>query len=568
MLHLRVISGGDLRTLALEGDRLSIGRRADNDLQLPDYSVSRLHAHLRRAPEGWVLTDNGSTNGLVVNGNRIDAIKLSSGDRVTIGAFELLVEGREDPPAIGRISCGPLNEPSSFANATIVRSLASFTAAFGERGEGILSRGSLEAQEERPRLDSGDGQEIFGILTRLGRLLIEAATVEAVLEGLLSVAFDALPIDRGFVMLRDQQTDTLRCALMRSGDKVTVRPRAVPVSYTMLETVARERVALVTADAQADQRLSANESVHLHQIRAAMCAPLWSGDRIFGVIQVDSPRDTNAYTEHDVDLLTALANYGAVAVERLLHAERIAFEQQVRSRLERYHSPAVIESVLEDVADQEVAPIRRLEPAEVSILFADVVGFTSFCAQAPPATVAAVMEAFFEHAVEAIFDSGGTLDKFIGDCVMAFFGAPMAQKDHARRAVQAALAIQQAVGRWNAERAQQGLSGFGVRVGVNSGPVMVGDLGSRRRVDYTVLGNTVNIAARLESSVAKPGDVVIGPVTRAMLGQGFSVVSLGPTQLRGLDAPVETFRVLGAVAPDGPPAGAVAPGVSSGGAGA
>ncbi len=544
MLHLRVISGGDLRTLALEGDRLSIGRRADNDLQLPDYSVSRLHAHLRRAPEGWVLSDNGSTNGLVVNGERVDAVKLSSGDRLTIGAFELVVEGREEPPAIALANSRPLNEPSSFANATIVRSLASFTAAFGERGEGILERASLEAQEERPRLDSGDGQEVFGILTRLGRLLIEAATVEAVLEGLLSVAFDALPIDRGFVMLRDQQTDTLRCALMRSGDKVTVKPRSVPVSYTMLETVARERVALVTADAQADQRLAANESVYLHQIRAAMCAPLWSGDRIFGVIQVDSPRDTNAYTENDVDLLTALANYGAVAVERLRHAERIAFEQQVRGRLERYHSPAVIESVLEDVADQNVAPIRRLEPAEVSILFADVVGFTSFCAQAPPASVAAVMEAFFEHAVEAIFDCGGTLDKFIGDCVMAFFGAPMVQQDHARRAVRAALAIQEAVGRWNAERAQQGLGGFGVRVGVNSGPVMVGDLGSRRRVDYTVLGNTVNIAARLESSVARPGDVVIGPATRAMLGPGFSVVSLGPTEIRGLSAPVETFRVL------------------------
>jgi adenylate cyclase len=550
MLHLRVIRGGDPRTLALEGDRLTIGRRADNDLQLPDYSVSRLHAHLRRSAEGWVLTDNGSTNGVVVNGGRVNSIRLGSGDRLTIGAFELLVEGREDPPAAGLAAAGsaPASEPSSLANATIIRSLASFTAAFGERGEGIISRSSLEAQEERHRLNSRDGQEIFGILTRLGRLMIEAATVEAVLEGLLSVAFDALPVDRGFVMLRDEKTDTLRCALMRSGDKVTVRPHAVPVSYTMLETVARERVALVTADAQSDQRLAANESVHLHQIRAAMCAPLWSGDRIFGVIQVDSPHDTHAFTEHDVDLLTALANYGAVAVERLRHAERIAFDRQVRSRLERYHSPAVIESVLEDVADQNVDPIRRLEPAEVSILFADVVGFTSFCAQAPPARVAEVMEAFFEYAVEAIFDCGGTLDKFIGDCVMAFFGAPMVQEDHARRAVRSALAIQQAVGRWNAERAQQGLDSFSVRVGVNSGPVMVGDLGSRRRVDYTVLGNTVNIAARLESSVAQPGDVVIGPVTRTMLGQDFAVVSLGSTQLRGLGEPLETFRVIGEVA--------------------
>jgi len=233
----------------------------------------------------------------------------------------------------------------------------------------------------------------------------------------------------------------------------------------------------------------------------------------------------------------------------LRNAERAAFERQVRGRLERYHSPAVIEAVLSDEAGSDAGNPRRLRPAEVSVLFADVVGFTGFCADAAPGQVAEVMEAFFERAVGAIFEAGGTLDKFIGDCVMAFFGAPIEQRDHAPRAVTAALAIQAAVAAWNEERLRCGLTGFAVRIGVNSGPVVVGDLGSRSRVDYTVLGNTVNVAARLESTLAEPGDVVIGPTTRALLSDAFGVVSLGPHTLRGLSEALEIFRVLGKVAP-------------------
>jgi len=161
--------------------------------------------------------------------------------------------------------------------------------------------------------------------------------------------------------------------------------------------------------------------------------------------------------------------------------------------------------------------IRRLRAAEATVLFADLVGFTAFAEGSTPEHAAELLNAFLNLSVEAIFAAGGTLDKFIGDCVMAFFGAPVPQPDHAERAVRAAVEIQRSLQAWSADRAAQGLPGFAARVALNSGPVVVGDIGSARRVDYTVLGNTVNVAARLEALVAQPGDVVLGPETYRLL---------------------------------------------------
>jgi len=350
----------------------------------------------------------------------------------------------------------------------------------------------------------------------------------------MEIAFEALPgVDRGFILLGQDSAST-RCELARSGDRVQFRPEGeVPVSKTILETVLKEEVALLTLDALDDQRLAGGESIRIHGIRAAMCAPLWSEDGISGFIQVDSPFHAGSFDEEDLDFLIALANYAAVAYSRIL-------ARQVRSRLERYHSPAVIDEVMRET----VGPERQLHKAEATILFADLVGFTAFTEASELDDVAELLRGYCTRSVEAIFEEGGTLDKFIGDCVMAFFGAPMRQDDHAQRCVRAAIKIQDAMDEWNEERRQQGLPALACRVAINSGPVVVGDVGSERRVDYTVLGNTVNVAARLEESVAKPGEIVIGEGTYRLLGDDFRVESLGEAQLKGLQQKITAYRVL------------------------
>ncbi|MEM7355666.1 MAG: adenylate/guanylate cyclase domain-containing protein, partial [Acidobacteriota bacterium] len=432
------------------------------------------------------------------------------------------------------------------SNATIIRSLSDFSKDYG-LDDAAAPEGNSSAirRSKRQALDEAYNSHIFGFMTRLARLLITTESDDKILEHVLAIAFEALPVDRGFILLRDEASGELECELVRIDEQVELRPESeVPISKTMLESVIQERVALLTYDALSDQRLAGTESVRIHQIRAAMCAPLWSGEKIIGVMQVDTPHHTGSFTEPDVDLLAALANYCAVAIERNRNAREAEFQRQIRSRLERYHSPAVVEEFMQQGAAVGDDARRGLKQAEVSVFFADVVGFTAYSEKAPPEEVAELMEGYFTHAAEAIFDHGGTLDKFIGDCVMAFFGAPVSQDDHAYRAVHAAVCFCDALDRWNAERESQGMARVATRIGINSGPVVVGDLGSKRRVDYTVLGNTVNVAARLEGNVAGPGDIVLGDTTQRLLAGKIATDSLGEFQLKGLSQPILAHRVV------------------------
>ncbi|MBW8875814.1 MAG: FHA domain-containing protein [Acidobacteria bacterium] len=544
MLRLRYVVNGEDRTTPLTGGRVRLGRGSDNDVVLSDVSVSRYHAEILREVDGWSVHDLKSTNGVEVNGVPVEKAPLRPGDRMGIGSFEVRVEAEPQSvrpqPVIDDGEDGPLG----LGNATIIRPLSDFAADYGLSG-GLSGTGPLS----KPGAGTDDQayvHRMFGFLTRLARVLTVADSVDEVLSRVLDLAFEAFPVDRGFILLSSDPggdpggAGELVCELARVKDRVQFRPSGeVPVSRTMLRTVMHERVALVTFDAQSDQRLSGGESIRLHQIRSAMCAPLWSGDQIMGVIQVDSPIQVGAFGERDLDVLTTLANYVAVAVERIRYAKKAEFEKLVRTRLERYHSPGVIEEVLRR-GDEGM---QRLQSAHATVLFADLVGFTAFAENAPPEAVAESLDAFLDLSVEAIFRAGGTLDKFIGDCVMAFFGAPVAQPDHALRAVRAAIEIQEGLDLWNAGRTAEGLPGFKARVAVNSGPVVVGDIGSARRVDYTVLGNTVNVAARLEAFAAQPGDVVLGPETQRLLNGAIRTEPLGEFQLKGLQQRIHAYRV-------------------------
>ncbi len=575
-LQLRFSIDGESKIVPLVGAEIRFGRSGDNEVVLPDYSVSRRHAAVR--PEGgvWFVYDLNSTNGVQVNQTDIQQARIQERDKIKIGVFEILVETRsstidesmptalaEPMPAGLREELGSMAGPvvretappppppptpaameeSAISNATIVRPLADFSAEYGFGGAPGQGDSTAVRQSKRKALDEAYSSQVFGFLTRLARLLITTESDDEILRHVMEIVFEALPVDRGFILLRDD-TGELECELVRLNERVEFRPRGVvPISKTMLESVISRRVALLTYDALADQRLASTESVRIHQIRAAMCAPLWSGEKIIGVMQVDSPHHVGSFTEPDVDLLATLANYCAVAIERNRNAREAALQRELRSRLERYHSPAVIKKVMQEETATGSETIRRLKKAEVSVLYADIVGFTAYSEKAEPEEVADLLGGYFTHAVEAIFSNRGTLDKYIGDCVMAFFGAPMSQADHAYRAVKAAIEFYAALDGWNVERRRQGLSHIASRIGINSGPVVVGDIGAKRRVDYTVLGNTVNLAARLEEK-ANPDEIVVGEDTQRLLAGSFPTESLGEIEIKGLSVPIVAYRVV------------------------
>lgn len=618
MLELHFYVDGEEKVVPLLAGETRFGRSSENEVVLPDYSVSRRHAIVQREGDVFFIADQNSTNGVQVNGRQVPRSPVRAGDLIKIGIFEIRLVERgaatafagppaggdafHGPPtpafgappvvqppspglaaatpaapeapwsappvagffpgapplppvqAVGAISVAPAPDPqvasalanmgsdSAISNATIVRSLRDLSAQFGLETSGLARDSSLVRQNKRKALDAAYSSQVFGFLSRLARMLITTASDDEILSHVMDIAFEAFPVDRGFILLRNEKTGELACDLVRINNRTEFRPSSeVPISKTMLEAVMRERVALLTYDALSDRRLAGTESVRIHQIRAAMCTPLWSGEKIIGVMQLDTPHHTGTFTEPDVDLLATIANFAAVAIERNRNAREAEYQRELRNRLSRYHSPAVIEEVMQESATSEGSVLRK---TEVTVLFADIVGFTAFSEKAAPEEVANLMEGYFTHAVEAIFSLGGTLDKFIGDCVMAFFGAPMRQPDHAYRAVAAAVRIREALEQWNADRTAQGLSLIRTRIAINTGPVVVGDIGSNRRVDYTVLGNTVNVAARLEESVCTPGDIVVGDETFRQLAGRLPTQKLGEFALKGLSQKVIAHKVM------------------------
>jgi adenylate cyclase len=310
-------------------------------------------------------------------------------------------------------------------------------------------------------------------------------------------------------------------------------------SHTIVDSVVRDRVAVLTSDALADDRFEAGQSIRIQQIRSAMCVPLWDRDRVIGALHVDTPLKAGTFTADDLDLLTALGNFAAVAIERARLQSRIEHEERIRERLSRYHSPGVVDEIVTG-GPQGVESVRT---REVTVFFADIVGFTSSAETMDPEEVSRFLERVFTFAADAIFEQGGTLDKFIGDAVMAFFGAPIPQPDHARRAVAAAAKLVESLHEWNLQRTARGERAVAVRVGVNTGRAFVGDIGSDRRVDYTVLGNTVNVAARLESTVAGANEVVVGAETARQAGGAYVFEPLGEQKLKGLSKGMTAFRL-------------------------
>ncbi|MET0484541.1 MAG: adenylate/guanylate cyclase domain-containing protein, partial [Candidatus Rokuibacteriota bacterium] len=180
------------------------------------------------------------------------------------------------------------------------------------------------------------------------------------------------------------------------------------------------------------------------------------------------------------------------------------------------------------------------ERKQVTVVFVDCAGFTELSARLDPEDLHGVMDGCFQHLLEAIHRFEGTVNQFTGDGVMALFGAPIAHEDHAVRAVAAALAIEKAVRQYAATlRAQRGID-FAVRIGINTGPVVVGKIGDDLRMDYTAQGETVNLAARLQQ-VAPPGGTRISEATMRLVSGYFVIEPTGQVTLKGLPAPVATF---------------------------
>ncbi|MGA2082066.1 MAG: adenylate/guanylate cyclase domain-containing protein [Holophaga sp.] len=504
----------------------TVGRGDAADIRINSNAVSRVHARFFLRDGQVYVEDKKSLNGTTLNDELVvEPAVMKPGDTVLLGEVPIRwLDDTKDPatlPPLGR-STGKWPTESRIALED---------RAFDPSGSILVPHASIEAllakhQAEKP---PAERESLFQRLASMAAKLLGTAGLPELLESVMSLVTGQIRCQRGFILLNNPAGELVpECTWEeKPGSNQT------PISRTIARTAMTDQVTILTTDARVDPRFAAGESIKIHGISSALCAPLIVEDQPLGVIYLESSLSKGGFKQEDGHLLSAMANFAAVGIQR----ER---EARFRQRLERYHSPQVVSEILRAAQNQD-APLLQARRCEISVLFADISGFTRMSEGMEPMQVASILNRSFEAMTEQIFLHGGTLDKYIGDAIMAFFGAPSPDPDHARHAVDAAIAMQQRLKLLNDDR-PAGYPELRMRIGVNSGEAFAGDIGCEKRMDYTVMGSTVNLASRLESGVAKPGMIVLGPRTAELIGQA-GLRAIDPVSLKGIEHEVRPFEV-------------------------
>lgn len=539
----------------------TVGRMPDNDLELRDSLVSRKHSEVRRNGSSFLVSDLGSSNGTFVNSRKVEKPQpLNEGDEVLIGDTVLVFRDEAAPrPAAPRKQTDSEIAKNLYGSSEIVRPIGEMSEdlqmdvresiARGVSWKELSKRAQGPAEAPTPVAEGEKGtpevgtvrpgaapavDKKFFLLYQLGKAVTQATTLDEILDVALHISLEEVGAERGVVMLQDSSSNELVPRVVRHRDRGLLAPEEMTVSRTITSRVLKDKVAILTNDAKEDSRFAMGLSIIQYNIRSAMCVPLWDKQDVLGVVYVDNLLKAKAFSKEDLELLTAIANQIAIRIKQEELYARLKDQAVMRANLERLHPPEVVDKILE----QEVT--LGVEERQVSVLFCDIQGFTKLSEKNPPPEVSRLLNAYYENLAKIVFEHHGSVNKFIGDGVMAIFGAAGDQPDHALQAVRAGQDILR-VRPSLLEAAPPGVH-YNLRVGINSGTVLVGWVGSLKLMEYTVLGDTVNIASRLEA-LAQPNTLCIGEKTHSLLNGAVPAKSLGKRQLRGREQELGVFEV-------------------------
>jgi adenylate cyclase len=509
---------GSTETRAFDA-RLAIGREVVEGLRLDDRMISRTHCIIQQVRDGsWKIHDPGSRNGTWLNGKKLDGIaELKDGDVIGLGspkedrAWEFHVE---DPAAREQASESRID--SMVQTRLDMQAIKDFAPS-----EKVDDTEVLRRDYERLRA-------AWELMQRLGGETRQEPLLRQALETLLDL-FDA---ERGVVVLRDAH------GLLRRAANASRASGSAVVSDTLIREVLDNRCAIISRDALTDERFSGSESILMSGIRATMAAPLMHAGEVLGVVILDSSRSLMAFDDQDLEVFETAARQLALSLHNLQLAESVREKEAMRERFERLVTPALAAQI----ADGSLTVDRQGRERTVSVLFSDIRGFTSMSERMQAADVVELLNTYFEEMVDIVFEHEGTLDKFMGDAVMAIFGAPADQRDHAERAVAAGVKMQQRLAEMLAAEPPALREQIAVGIGINSGPVIAGFLGSPMALEYTVVGDVVNVASRICSHAAARS-VMIGETTRTMIGERWRVKDRTSIDAKGKREGVGVFEI-------------------------
>lgn len=518
----------------LTRDEIHIGRAADrNEIVLDEGQVSRQHAVIKRIGPGFMLMDLNSANGTFINGERIKEHVLAPGDVFSISRFAIEFSDTPTTPVIKY-------EEHKMGNTVLMRTPSELAAIIPKMDQSLVASGptskSLLEYVDLLRKKA----ETLARIYELNQMLGSDFSQEAIFKKVSEMVFRLTPADRFLVLLKDVDSGELSTVAVefRDGSSGGSRDR-VTISKTVVDRVLAERVSLLSFDTQSDQRLVSAQSIVMQNISSVMCAPLLSKDDALGIIYVDCRETMKVLKEEDLELLNAVAAETSIAVDNARSHKRLLREELARAKYRRFMPPHVVDEILQSPNTLSLGGTNSC----ITALFSDIRGFTSMSEQLSPEFVVQILNKYFGDMTPIVFANEGLLDKFMGDGLMALFGVPYACDEAASNAVRAAIQMQRRMTAVNEELTAMGLSEISIGIGVNTGTATVGYIGSRDRTDYTAIGDTVNLAARLEKR-AEPGQVIISRFTFEAIGNAFPVRPCEEIMVKGKQQPVQIYEVL------------------------
>lgn len=523
---MRIVRGYRDRktTVAMTENDFFIGRAHENSPLLvdlsPDKSVSRLHARIWKEDDCYWIEDRQSGYGTLLNNVQIKGTgkrRIEAGDVVMVGETSLCFESLESghaPAHTDYLQTGAnLLQEESQTDATV--NIA--RAADARKFDPAPAQGTGDAGNRRLKLICELPLQ-FAAKTRLEELL------PAIVDHLAELVPNA---DSWALALRDPQTDELLLKAYRSKD-------APHISEKLARRAMAEHEAFMWNRAAGDLTQSIMQSA----ITTGIYAPLLWQEEPFGVICAESGSSRDVFGQEELRLIVFMAQYAAMALGSHRLQEKLRQESVLRAKLLRHFSPKIAERLLHHRGRLRMGG----EQSEVTILNSDIRGFTQLTREMEPGEIVEMLNEYFAAEVPIIFDYNGTIDKFMGDAILVVFGSPEPDPKQYEHAVLAAVHMQAAVAKINQRRRADGLPCAEPGIGIHCGEVVHGFVGSSERMEYTVIGEVVNKAARYCSG-AKKGEVLISPEVHEHV---WRMVQIEPTTIETKhEGTFQAYRVIG-----------------------